>query len=171
MTADPPRVVVLDSDPDTSEMLQMALEAAQFTVVPGNLHEFRTGQQDLFAFLEEVRPDVILYDLSPPYDTNWSYLENARQHPTFAGCGLVITTTNRRAVEQLVSLPVLEIYGKPYDLDVLVGAVRHALSPSRGDAPAGERRRRPDRRAGDDRRSGTDRRADGSLDDVGKSDD
>ena len=163
MTAAPPRVVVLDSDLDTSEMLRMALEAAGFDVVPGNLHAFRTGQQDLFMFLEGVTPDVILYDLGPPYETNWRYLQLARLHPSFARCGLVITTTNRRAVERLVSLPIVEIFAKPYDLDHLVAAVRNAIAPPFADGLDADRRRRPERRAGDDRRSGTDRRDDQST--------
>jgi CheY-like chemotaxis protein len=154
----PPLVVVLDSDPDTTEMLQMALQAAGFAVVTGNLHEFRTGEDDLLAFLERTEPDVILYDLSPPYEKNWTYLETMRQHPAFARPGLVITTTNKRAVEKLVSLPVVEIFGKPYDLDVLTSAVRTALTaPTTSDGE--DRRRRDDRRTGDDRRSLGDRRA------------
>jgi len=158
MTADPPRVVVLDSDLDTIEMLQAALQTAGFLVVTGNLHEFRTRQRDLFAFLEHAQPDVILYDLSPPYELNWAYLQDARLHPTFARCGLVVTTTNQRAVEKLVSLPVVEIFAKPYDVDLLATAVRKALAPAHTTSADEDRRHRPDRRTGDDRRSGYDRR-------------
>ena len=154
-------VAILDSDPDTTEMLQIALEAAGFVVAPGNLHQFRTGAEDLFAFLEGAQPDVILYDLSPPYEANWDFFLRARDHPTFARCGLVITTTNKRAVEKLVSLPVVEIFGKPYDLDALTTAVRAATAPPPTVESDVDRRSR-DRRAGDDRRSGTDRRDGGS---------
>jgi DNA-binding response OmpR family regulator len=164
MTADPPRVVaILDSDPDTTEMLQVALEAAHFVVATGSLHEFRSGTEDLFAFLDRTRPDVILYDLSPPYEANWAFLQRARQNPTFARCGLVITTTNKRAVEKLVSLPVVEIFGKPYDLDVLTTAVRTATAPPSTVDSDDDRRLGRDRRIGDDRRSGNDRRDGGRV--------
>ena len=159
----PPLVVVLDSDPDTTEMLQMALDAAGFAVVTGNLHEFRTGEEDLLAFLERTDPDVILYDLSPPYEKNWAYLETMRQHPAFARPALVITTTNQRAVQKLVSLPVVEIFAKPYDLDVLTSAVRTALT-ARTEGDGEDRRRGGERRTGDDRRSPGDRRARGPTD-------
>lgn len=143
-------------------MLQVALEAADFVVATGSLHDFRTGTKDLFAFLDDTRPDVILYDLSPPYEANWAFIQRAQQRPTFARCGLVITTTNKRAVEKLVSLPVVEIFGKPYDLDVLTTAVRTATAPP-STVESDEDRRRRDRRTGDDRKSGNDRRDGGPV--------
>ena len=158
MTVGAGRVVaILDSDPDTTEMLQVALESEGFVVATGNLHEFRAHEQDLLVFLERVRPDVILYDLSPPYEENWAFLQRARELPTFARSALVITTSNERAVRGFVSLPVVEILGKPYDLDVLMRAMRQAISPAT-DEQKDERRHGQDRRAKDDRRLGIDRR-------------
>jgi CheY-like chemotaxis protein len=159
MTVESGRVVaILDSDPDTIEMLQMALEAEGFVVAAGNLHDLRAHEPDLLAFLERTRPDVILYDLSPPYEANWAFLQRARELPTFARSALVITTSNERAVRRFVSLPVVEILGKPYDLEVLTRAVREAISPASAGDHKGDRRQKEDRRAGDERRSGIDRR-------------
>ena len=153
-------VAILDSDPDTTEMLQIALESQGFVVVSGNLHNFRAHEQDLLAFLERTRPDVIVYDLSPPYAANWAFLRRVRELPTFARSALVITTSNERAVREFGSLPVVEIFGKPYDLDVLARAVREAISPSPPrDDQEHDRRQGEDRRTGDDRRSQLDRRS------------
>jgi len=159
MTVGAGRVVaILDSDPDTTEMLQIALESEGFVVASGNLHDFRAHEQDLLAFLERIRPDVILYDLSPPYQENWAFLQRARELPTFARSALVITTSNERAVRGVVSLPVVEILGKPYDLDVLMRAVGQAISPAATDDRKDDRRHGPDRRTEHERRSGLDRR-------------
>lgn len=159
MTVGAGRVVaILDSDPDTTEMLRMALEAEGFVVAIGNLHDLRGHEQDLLAFLERIRPDVILYDLSPPYEENWAFLQRVRELPTFARSALVITTTNERAVRRFVSLPVVEILGKPYDLDVLIQAMRQAISPAPPDDRKDRRRHGQDRRSKPEQRSGIDRR-------------
>ena len=153
-------VAIVDSDPDTTEMLQIALESEGFVVAIGNLHDFRAHEQDLLAFLERIRPDVILYDLSPPYQDNWAFLQRARELPTFARSALVITTSNERAVRSFVSLPVVEILGKPYDLDELMRAMRQAISPPSTDDRQDDRRHGQDRRTEHERRSLTDRRED-----------
>ena len=159
MTVGAGRVVaILDSDPDTMEMLQMALESEGFVVAIGNLHDFRAHEQDLLAFLERIRPDVILYDLSPPYEENWAFLQRVRELPTFARSALVITTSNERAVRRFVSLPVVEIFGKPYDLDALIRAMRQAISPASTDDRKDGRRHGQDRRSKHEQRSGIDRR-------------
>jgi len=131
-SSDPPRIVaVLDSDPDTTELLKTVLELEGFVVALGSLIDFRLGKQDLAAFLARTQPDVIVYDLGLPYDVNWHYLQAQLERPEFARCGLVITTTNERAVAKLVTLPVVEIHGKPYDLTVLIDAVRNAHASNR----------------------------------------
>jgi DNA-binding response OmpR family regulator len=148
-------VVVLDSDPDTTELLKSMLELAGMVVATGNLAEFRLGRENLIAFLRRVAPDVILYDLGLPYESNYRFLQQQREHPDFPPCGLVITSTNARAVESLLGVRAIEIVGKPYDIDVLVRAVqaaslRHAASAA---AKVDEERRHSDRRQ-DDRRHG-----------------
>jgi len=153
---EPHVVAVLDSDPDTTEMLKTILEIEGFSVATGDLAQFRLGKDDVLAFLERARPDVIVYDLGIPYEANWRFLESLREHAVFARCGLVITTANKRAVESITQLEALEILGKPYDLETLVGAVRTATrsQPARvhGDIGSDRRHHAHDRRTGHERR-------------------
>ena len=157
-----PRVVaVLDSDPDTIEMMKTWLEFHGFVVVVGSLLEFRLGKDDLHTFLDRTRPEVIVYDLGIPYETNYRFLQTVSADPVFARSSLVITTTNASAVRTLLGVDAIEILGKPYDLDTVIGAIRSAAdgnpvaSPQ---APSSERRsgerRQADRRSGVDRRGG-----------------
>jgi CheY-like chemotaxis protein len=155
-TTPPPRVVaVLDSDPDTTEMLKTMMEFAGMVAATGNLIDFRLGKDDLIAFLQRTKPDVIVYDLSPPYESNYHYLQKVREDPRFPRCGLVITTTNARAVESLLGIQAVEIFSKPYPLDGLVRAVQSATVdvPTASVHTPGTERRNGDRRGGDRRTS------------------
>ena len=121
--SDPLRVVVLDGDPDSVELLKTALEIDGVSVTAGDLHAFQLGEQDLPAFIERSRPDVILYDLGRPYERSWGYLQSARRHPAVARAPLVITTTNEELVRRLFGAQAI---GKPYDLNALVATLKAA---------------------------------------------
>lgn len=125
---DPLRVVVLDSDADSRELLQTALELDGLQPVPGDLLAFQLGDQNLVAFLDRTRPDAIVYDLGLPYHASWEYLQWARQQPAFARAGLVLTTTNAQMTERLFGVKAIN---KPYDLRVLVDLIRDAASRAR----------------------------------------
>ena len=154
-----PRVVaVLDCDPDTTEMIKTWLEFKGIVVAVGNLFEFRLGKDDLMEFLRRTRPDVIVYDLGPPYETNYDYLQKIREHPAFPDCKVVITTSNSNAVKALLGVHAIEILGKPYDLQALAEAVQADGPTAPSDYASGngdgDLRKQGDRRTGTERRAG-----------------
>jgi CheY-like chemotaxis protein len=119
---------VFNTSEDTTDLLRIALEAAGFVVVTAFTNEIRDGKVDLESYMRQHRPRVIVYDIALPYDRNWRLFEHVRDSPACRGVRFVITTTNVRQVEQ-VAAPgevLYEIIGKPYDLDVIAGAVRAA---------------------------------------------
>lgn len=119
---------VINTTPDTVDLLKDALEQAGLLVVTGYTHDIRDGTLNLQSFLATHSPDVIVYDLAPPYDRNWAFLQHLR-NTALSGYRFVLTTTNRRYVEGLVGRDerIYEVVGKAEDLDPIVQAVREAV--------------------------------------------
>jgi DNA-binding NtrC family response regulator len=95
-----------------------------------HVDEVRRGRVALVDFVREHDPGVIIYDIVPPYDHSWRFLEHLRAGPDMDGRGWVITSTNPQRVRELVDShePVLEIIGKPYDIARIVQAVKDATA-------------------------------------------
>jgi DNA-binding NarL/FixJ family response regulator len=124
-----PIIAVFNSSNDTVELLRIVLEEEGFQTVVGHIPELKKGELDLVSFIEHHAPTVIVYDISPPYDANWTFLRLVRSSEAAQGRRFVITTTNKPALDKLVGpTDALEIIGKPYDLRQVVVAVRNALA-------------------------------------------
>jgi CheY-like chemotaxis protein len=123
-----PVVAVINTSPDTVEMLTELFEHHGFVVVSTYTHVIRTGEFDLRAFLDQHRPDVVLYDIAPPYDRNWRFFLHLRE-TTIGDLPCVLTSTNVAVVRSLIDpqLTIFEIVEKPYYMEQIVTAVRRLL--------------------------------------------
>ena len=124
----PPVVAILNSNDDLVELLRSLLEHAGFVTVTGHINEVRRGQLDLVNFVKQHEPNVIVYDLVPPYDRSWNYLDLLRESEPLRGRPFVLTSVNAARAAEVVgdSEMVYEIIGKPLDLDRVVAAVKEA---------------------------------------------
>jgi DNA-binding response OmpR family regulator len=126
-----PVIAVFNSSNDTVELLRIVLEEEGFQTVVGHIPELKKGEFDLVGLIQHHAPTVIVYDISPPYEANWTFLRLVRNAEAARGRRFVITTTNKPALDKLVGpTDALEIIGKPYDLRQVVVAVRSALTQS-----------------------------------------
>jgi DNA-binding NtrC family response regulator len=128
MVEKPPVVGIINTSPDTVEMLRIVLENAGFVVVSTYTHELRGLQVDIEAIVRQYQPKLFIYDIAPPYDKNWREFLTTSSMPALKGINFIVTTTNCRHVKAVAGedREVFEIVGKPYDLDILVAAVKEA---------------------------------------------
>ena len=121
-----PVVAVFNSSDDLVELLRIAIESAGFVVVTSHIADLRRGNIDLQAFVAQHKPAVVLYDLIPPYERQWQFLDHLRETSPLKGLPFVITSTNAKAARELAGRDehVMEILGRPFDLAEIVKVIR-----------------------------------------------
>ena len=121
-------VAVVNTSPDTVDLLRDALELAGFLVVSCFTHDIREGRIDFEAFMRTHKPAVIAYDIAPPYDRNVGLYRHVRAMDVARDAQFVITATNANHVQKLLGRDqqVYEIIGKEEDLGLIVDAIKQA---------------------------------------------
>ena len=122
-----PVVAVINTNPDIVELLRARIEAAGFVVVIIHIAEIVREGLDAGAVLAQHDPKVIVYDVVPPYERNWRFLEHMRD-TAFQGRRFVLTSPNADALRRVIGRneTVYEIVDDAGDVDAIVQAVREA---------------------------------------------
>jgi DNA-binding NtrC family response regulator len=137
-------VALVNPSVDTSEMLRCALEGSRFRTVSLVPPASSDGTAQILAFLQRHVPDVVLYDIPPPYDLSWSVLMRVCSHWDAGACSIIVTTTNRARVEELAcAMPVHAVLDRLYEVQEVVRMVANACSPARS-TPGRARRADPE---------------------------
>jgi CheY-like chemotaxis protein len=128
MMTGPPTVAIINTTPDTVEMLRQLLQSAGFVVCSCFTHDVRDGRMDLEAFMRQHRPSVIVYDLAPPYERNFRLFRHVQSMPAMAGCQFVLTSVNPSNVRAMIGRDerVYEVVDREEDLLALAQAVKEA---------------------------------------------
>jgi hypothetical protein len=135
-------VVLFNASDDTVDMVQKVLKAAgnDQTLVGCRFADVKKGVVDFAAFVSQHNPEVVVFDLSPPYDENWHVFVTMRDSEAMKGRGLVLTTTNKDRLDEVVGddSRALEVVGRPKDLHEIETAIRDATREVRASGtPAG----------------------------------
>ena len=126
-------VLIFNTSDDIVEMLRLALGEEGYRVGAYHISQLRKGEQDLSEVLRRDAPRVVIYDVGPPYETNWAYFRLVSGTPAGQQVRWVVTTTNVRALDEVAGTEApedaIEVWGKPYDLELIVERVKALAGP------------------------------------------
>jgi DNA-binding response OmpR family regulator len=134
-----PVVALFNASDDTVEMVQKMLEASgTVCLIACRLADLKKGRIDFTRYMSTHNPQVAIFDISPPYLENWLFFKTLRASKGMEGRGLVLTTTNKRRLDEATGgdSAALEIVGKPYDLAQISAAIELALAGAARSADA-----------------------------------
>jgi len=128
-----PRIIIVDDDRDTREMLTLALELEGF-----NLGQAANGLR-LISAMHVDRPDVILLDVMMSWIDGFELCRAIKKNSTFADIPVIFVSARKSAEDEKTGLAAgaVAYFSKPIDMDLLVGRIREILASRPAGAPAG----------------------------------
>jgi len=121
------RLVVLNDSARVLKMLCDWLQRQGHHCDTALLADMPQAHEEVGRFILKYRPDVVIYDVGMPYASSWDLLEVIRASPALQSQPFVITTPNKRKLEEAVgATSALEIGGREEDLRRVSKAVEAA---------------------------------------------
>jgi CheY-like chemotaxis protein len=125
-------VAVLNSNQDVLRLIRSTLQDEGYTVATEHIVNFKDGEASLSRFLTNHQPAVVVYDLAPPYEENWNFLQLLRKIPDVAAIPMVLTTVNKAALERAVGrTDAFEIVGTRDNLGPVVEEINRVFRSRR----------------------------------------
>jgi len=118
------RILVVDDDDIIRETVAEALQVDGFRVETA-----RNGAEALDV-VRQRPPSGIILDLMMPIMTGWQFLESCRASQLCSGIPIVVMSAYSKLPEEAATLGVKGCIAKPFDLDVLLGAIERAVQRS-----------------------------------------
>jgi DNA-binding response OmpR family regulator len=119
-----PKVIIVDDDRDTREMLTLALE----------LEDFEVGQAAnglrLISAMHVDRPDVILLDVMMSWIDGFELCRAIKKNPTFGDIPVIFISARKSVDDERVGFEAgaVDYFSKPLDMDRLVARIREILA-------------------------------------------
>jgi hypothetical protein len=120
-------VALFNASDDTIDMVQKLLTASgrEQVLIWCHFADLKKGIVNFGKYMEKHNPEVVIFDLSPPYDENWHFFKTMRDAKTMQGRGIVLTTTNKNRLDEVLGEDshALEVVGRAKDLQQIDAAI------------------------------------------------
>lgn len=129
------RLVILNDSQHVLKLLCDWFQKHGHRCTTAAVAEMPRAHIEVERFICEHKYDVVVYDVPMPYASSWDLLEVIREMPSLQSQPFVITTRNKRKLEEAVGrTSAIEIAGQFDDLRRLLKAVetigRAGVSPT-----------------------------------------
>jgi hypothetical protein len=97
-------VALFNASDDTIDMIQKMLTELDDgqRLIWCHFADLKKGIVDFRKYITKHNPEIVVFDISPPYDENWAYFKRMRDDTRMAGRGVVLTTTNKRRLDEVL---------------------------------------------------------------------
>jgi CheY-like chemotaxis protein len=97
-------VAIFEASEDTVNMMQGLLTEAhaEQSLMRCPFADLKRGITDFRKYLDQHNPEVVIIDISPPYDENWAFFTIMRDAAAMKGRGIVLTTTSKRRLDEVI---------------------------------------------------------------------
>ena len=120
-------VALFNASDDTIDMVQKLLtdSGRDQTLIWCHFADLKKGIVNFDKYISKHNPEVVIFDLSPPYDENWQFFKTMRDSTAMNGRGIVLTTTNKDRLDEVLGRDskALEVVGKTEDLQQIDEAI------------------------------------------------
>lgn len=121
-------VALFNASDDTVDMVTELLSRSggQQRLVSCHFADLRKGVVNFQTYVAEHNPEVVIFDVSPPYDQNWTFYKTMRDATAMRDRGSVLTTTNKDRLDEVLGEDshALEVVGKAADLHAIHAAIQ-----------------------------------------------
>jgi len=120
-------VALFNASDDTIEMVYRLLtkQGDGQSLIWCHFADLKRGIVVFEKYMEKHNPELVIFDISPPYDENWTFFKTMRSNKVMKGRGSVLTTTNKLRLDEIIGEDsnALEIVGLKIDLDLIQAAI------------------------------------------------
>ena len=121
-------VALFNASDDTIDMVQRLLTGSggDQTLIWCHFADLKKGIVNFDKYITRHNPEVVIFDISPPYDENWAFFKTMRDSPAMHGRGVVLTTTNKARLDEVLGEDSfsLEVVGRAKDLEEIDAAIK-----------------------------------------------
>jgi DNA-binding response OmpR family regulator len=129
-------VALFNASDDTVDMVQALLTKAgdAQSLIWCHFADLKEGIVDFGRFIEKHNPEVVIFDISPPYDENWQFFKTMRDSRSMKDRGQILTTTNKNRLDEVLGADskALEVVGKAKDLAEIDAAIKSETMKAKG---------------------------------------
>jgi two-component system, OmpR family, response regulator VicR len=118
------RVLVLDDQEYLREIMAAVLNDAGYRARPV------ATVDEAWRRLEELRPEVLVLDLSLPNMSGIEFLQRLRAEPAWKTLPVVIVSGDPLKLSEIESQPYVVTLHKPFDVTALTAVVTRLLAPA-----------------------------------------